>query len=153
MTVVAAPLAGTLVALEAVPDPVFAQGLVGKGFAIEPQPGQMVEVSAPIRGTVVKVHPHAFVVSDGAVSVLVHLGLDTVKLEGVGFDVEVAAGDQVEADQVLVRWDPGYAREAGYATVCPVVFLEAGTDTQFTVAAGEPVRRGETVVELSEGED
>ena len=89
-----------------VPDPVFASEMVGPGVAIDPDPGEITVVS-PIAGKVVKVHPHAFVVlgADG-VGVLVHLGINTVRLEGRGFEVLVEQGDTVAAGDPMVRWDP-----------------------------------------------
>ena len=84
MTEVLAPCPGRVVPLSATGDPVFAAEMVGPGVAIDPEPGQSTVVS-PIAGKVVKVHPHAFVVlgADG-VGVLVHLGINTVRLEGKG---------------------------------------------------------------------
>ena len=80
--------------------------MVGPGVAIDPDPGEVTVVS-PIAGKVVKVHPHAFVVlgADG-VGVLVHLGINTVRLEGKGFEVLVEQGSTVEAGDPMVRWDP-----------------------------------------------
>ena len=80
---VLAPCPGTVVAMSDVPDPVFAEEMVGPGVAIEPDPGPTTVVS-PIAGTVVKVMPHAFVVLGDGVGVLVHLGIDTVKLGCTG---------------------------------------------------------------------
>ena len=94
----AAAAAAQNVAMSDVPDPVFAEEMVGPGVAIEPEPGRTTVVS-PIAGKVVKVLPHAFVVLGDGVGVLVHLGINTVRLEGEGFEVlatqgsEVAAGD------------------------------------------------------------
>ena len=87
-------------------DPVFAGEMVGPGVAIDPDPGETTVVS-PIAGKVVKVHPHAFVVlgADG-VGVLVHLGINTVRLEGKGFEVLVEQGSTVAAGDPMVRWDP-----------------------------------------------
>ncbi|MDT7775991.1 MAG: sugar system component, partial [Pseudonocardiales bacterium] len=84
MTEVDAPLAGTLTAITDVPDPVFAGQLVGSGAAVEPPADAgPLDVVSPIDGQLVKVHPHAFiVVAPGGTGILVHLGIDTVKLEG-----------------------------------------------------------------------
>ena len=122
---VLAPMSGVAVALTAVPDPVFAEALVGPGVAIDPelQPGEVV---APITGRIAKLHPHAFVVvgADGQ-GVLVHLGIDTVQLRGEGFELLAAEGDEVAAGTPIVRWDPGAVAAGGRSPICPVVALDA----------------------------
>jgi len=124
-TTVLAPVAGTVVGLEAVPDPVFAQALVGPGTAIEPV-REPVTAVAPVDGTVAKLHPHAFVVvtAEGR-GVLVHLGIDTVNLKGAGFETLAAEGDKVAAGDPLVRWNPAEIEAGGLSPVCPVVALDA----------------------------
>ncbi|MDN5565008.1 MAG: PTS glucose transporter subunit IIA, partial [Luteococcus sp.] len=84
MTSVLAPVAGTVRGLSGVSDPVFAAEMVGSGVAIEPAEGPQTVVS-PIAGKLLKVHPHAFVVHDGSIGVLVHLGINTVRLKGDGY--------------------------------------------------------------------
>lgn len=102
---VVAPLAGHAVALSQVPDATFARGLVGSGIAIDP-PRMVVDVTAPVSGTIVQMFPHAFaILTDAKVGVLVHLGIDTVKLSGRGFTSHAAKGDHVEAGQKLVTYD------------------------------------------------
>jgi sugar PTS system EIIA component len=122
-----APLSGAIVALDDVPDPVFAGALVGPGLAIEPDAGSTV-VRAPIAGTLVKVKPHAFVVlGDGDRGVLVHLGIDTVKRDGAGFEILAPEGGTVAAGDAVIRWDPQGVRAAGLSAICPVVALDATT--------------------------
>ena len=122
MTDVLAPLPGRLVAMADVPDPVFAAEMVGPGIAIDPDPGEVTVVS-PIAGKV-KVHPHAFVVlAPDGVGVLVHLGIDTVKLEGRGFEVLVTQGSAVEAGTPMVRWDPSTIAD-GMSPLVPVVAMD-----------------------------
>jgi sugar PTS system EIIA component len=124
VTDVLAPCPGRLVALADTPDPVFASEMVGPGVAIDPDPGEATVVS-PIAGTVVKVHPHAFVVlgADG-VGVLVHLGINTVRLEGKGFEVLVSQGATVAAGDPMVRWDPATITGDGISTLVPVVAMD-----------------------------
>ena len=123
--VVCAPLAGRVVPLSDVPDLVFAEEMVGPGIAVEPDPGPGTVV-APIDGRVVVLHAHAFVVlSASGRGVLVHLGIDTVQLEGEGFELLAAVGDEVTAGTPVVRWDPSAVAAAGRASVCPVVALDA----------------------------
>ncbi|WP_402463044.1 PTS sugar transporter subunit IIA [Isoptericola aurantiacus] len=123
---VVAPVAGRVVAVTDVPDPVFAEGIVGPGTAVEPTGSDAV---APVAGRLVKLHPHAFVVqaSEGP-AVLVHLGIDTVELRGTGFTLHAAEGDQVRTGQRIVSWDPQAVRDGGRSAVCPVVVLEASPD-------------------------
>lgn len=124
MTDVLAPCPGRLVALADAPDPVFASEMVGPGVAIDPEPGEATVVS-PIAGKVVKVHPHAFVVlgPDG-VGILVHLGINTVRLEGKGFEVLVEQGSTVAAGDPMVRWDPATINGEGISTLVPVVAMD-----------------------------
>jgi PTS system N-acetylglucosamine-specific IIA component len=137
---VTAPLAGTAVPLAEVPDPVFAEALVGPGVAIQPLPG-LGTVVAPIAGTLVKVKPHAFVVvsTDGR-GVLVHLGIDTVTLGGDGFRVLVVEGATIALGEPVVEWDPAAVEARGLSAICPVVALDA---TSVATAASGPVRPGE----------
>lgn len=122
---VRSPCSGVAVPLADVPDPVFANALVGPGVAIEPA-ADATQVAAPIAGTLVKVKPHAFVVvADSGQGVLVHLGIDTVKLAGLGFDVLRAEGDTVGAGDIVVRWEPSAIRAGGLSAMCPVVALDA----------------------------
>lgn len=123
-TEILAPCPGRLVALAETPDPVFASEMVGPGVAIDPDPGEATVVS-PIAGKVVKVHPHAFVVlgRDG-VGILVHLGINTVRLEGRGFEVLVVQGATVEAGEPMVRWNPSTIGGEGISTLVPVVAMD-----------------------------
>jgi glucose-specific phosphotransferase system IIA component len=121
---VLAPCPGRVFPITEVSDPVFAGEMVGPGVAIDPDPGQTTVVS-PIAGKVVKIHPHAFVVlgADG-VGVLVHLGINTVRLEGKGFEVLAAQGDTVSAGTPMVRWDPSSITGDEMSSVVPVVAMD-----------------------------
>ncbi len=141
MLEVLAPVAGTVVDITEVPDPVFSGGLVGPGAAILPDPQAGRTAVAPITGRVLKLHPHAFIlVSDGdgaggvARSVLVHLGIDTVELKGDGFTLLVSEGDDVVAGQPIAVWDPADVEAGGRSPMVPVVALEA-PPTALTAAA------------------
>ena len=123
-TQVLAPCPGRLVPLSETPDPVFASEMVGPGVAIDPDPGEVTVVS-PIAGKVVKVHPHAFVVLGGdGVGVLVHLGINTVRLEGKGFEVLTAQGSTVAAGDPMVRWYPSTITGDDISTIVPVVAMD-----------------------------
>lgn len=113
---------GQVIALEQVEDPVFAQKMMGDGFAVEPANGNIV---SPVTGTVTSIFPtkHALgLVTDSGLEVLVHIGLDTVSLEGKPFTVHVSEGQKVAAGDLLVTADLDAIREAGRKTSTVVVF-------------------------------
>ncbi|OBA85676.1 PTS glucose transporter subunit IIA, partial [Mycobacteriaceae bacterium 1482268.1] len=104
-TLVHAPVAGRAVALSDVPDPVFSQGVVGYGAAVDPPRG-VVDAVAPVSGKLLKLMPHAYiVVTADNVGVLVHLGLDTVALKGEGFTTHASQGDDVARGQLIITYD------------------------------------------------
>ncbi|MFI2227811.1 PTS glucose transporter subunit IIA [Streptomyces fradiae] len=145
MTTVTSPLAGRAIGLAAVPDPVFSGAMVGPGTAIDPvrEPSTAV---APVDGIVVSLHPHAFVVVDGeGHGVLTHLGIDTVQLNGEGFELLVSKGDTVVRGQEIVRWDPVAVEEAGKSPICPVVALEATQDVLGELREDGDLKAGETL--------
>ena len=116
---------GQVIALEQVKDPVFAQKMMGDGFAVEPVNGNIV---SPVTGTVSSIFPtkHALgLVTDSGLEVLVHIGLDTVSLEGKPFTVHVAEGQKVAAGDLLVTADLDAIRAAGRETSTVVVFTNA----------------------------
>ena len=113
---------GQVIELEQVKDPVFSQKMMGDGFAVEPSNGNIV---SPVSGTVSSIFPtkHALgIVTADGLEVLVHIGLDTVSLEGKPFTVRVTEGQQVAAGDLLVTADLGAIREAGRETTTVVVF-------------------------------
>ena len=113
---------GEVIALEQVKDPVFSQKMMGDGFAVEPENGNIV---SPVSGTVSSIFPtkHALgLVTEAGLEVLVHIGLDTVSLEGKPFTVHVAEGQKVAAGDLLVTADLDAIREAGRETSTIVVF-------------------------------
>ncbi|MEV4670459.1 MULTISPECIES: PTS sugar transporter subunit IIA [Actinomadura] len=142
MTRVLSPVTGRVVGLAGVPDPVFAQAMVGPGTAVDPEraPGQAI---APVTGKIVKLHPHAYVVVDAeGHGVLVHLGIDTVKLKGEGFELLAAEGDEVTAGQPVVGWNPAVIEAGGRSPICAVVALDAGADALSDVAESGEVTKG-----------
>ncbi|MET9668543.1 PTS glucose transporter subunit IIA [Streptomyces sp. NPDC006475] len=145
MTTVTSPLSGRAIGLSAVPDPVFSGAMVGPGTAIDPvrEPSEAV---APVDGIVVSLHPHAFVVVDEAGhGVLTHLGIDTVQLNGEGFELLVNKGDTVRRGQPVVRWNPSAVEEAGKSAICPVVALEATADSLSGLREDGDVKSGDTL--------
>ena len=143
MTKVLAPVSGVAVGLSGVPDPVFAQAMVGPGTAIDPL-REAAEAVAPVGGTIVKLHPHAFVVLDGdRHGVLVHLGIDTVQLKGEGFELLAAEGAKINAGDPIVRWNPAQIEAGGRSPVCAVVALDASAEALSDVVESGDIRSGD----------
>jgi PTS system glucose-specific IIA component len=123
-TQVLAPVAGRAVLLQDVPDPVFSQGMVGYGAAIDPPRG-VIEAVAPVSGKLLRLMPHAYVVmTPDNVGVLVHLGLDTVALKGEGFTAHVSQGDDVTAGQLIITYDVPAVAAKGLNPIVPVVIMD-----------------------------
>lgn len=142
MTTVTSPLTGRAVGLAAVPDPVFAGAMVGPGTAIDPvrEPTSAV---APVDGLIVSMHPHAFVVMDAdGHGVLTHLGIDTVQLNGEGFELLVNKGDQVKRGQPVIKWNPAAVEAAGKSPISPIVALEAPAEALSAIAETGDVASG-----------
>ncbi|SFQ51297.1 PTS system, N-acetylglucosamine-specific IIA component [Amycolatopsis arida] len=141
--VVRSPVTGETVPMAEVPDPVFAEAMVGPGIAVRPT-GGAADAVAPVDGTVATLHPHAFVIAteDGR-AVLVHLGIDTVKQKGEGFTLHVVKGESVRAGQPVVGWDPDAVAAAGYSPMVPVVALDASPDVVTGARTGAEVTPAE----------
>jgi PTS system N-acetylglucosamine-specific IIA component len=147
---VAAPLPGLLIPLSEVPDPVFAKGLVGGGAAIMPdeEAGTLTAV-APLDGIVYKVMPHAFIVQHPSGSaVLVHVGIDTVKLQGEGFTVHAQKGDQVRTGDPIVSVDSAFVRSKNLSMCTPVVVLDTAPEAADVPAVGAQVEAGAYIFAL-----
>lgn len=118
--VIKSPIQGKTLNLDLVPDEVFSQRIIGEGFAIEPSEGR---VFAPLAASVVHVFPtgHAIGLKAGDVEYLIHVGIDTVKMQGEGFKSHVKAGDQVRAGDLLIEFDIDKIKAAGKSTISPFV--------------------------------
>ncbi|SOC54168.1 Phosphocarrier protein HPr /phosphoenolpyruvate--protein phosphotransferase /PTS system IIA component, Glc family [Chromohalobacter canadensis] len=146
-----APVDGVLVALDAVPDPVFAGGTLGEGLAIDPLGDTL---HAPCDGEIVHCARTAHAVtlrSTGGVELLVHLGLDTVNLDGAGIELLVEAGQWVEAGEPLLRFDADQVAQQAMSLITPLIIAEpsgwrlTSLDTQ---KSGETARQGEVIMRL-----
>lgn len=116
-----APVSGSIVPLDHVPDPVFAGRMLGDGVAILPRSG---DVLAPFDGEVVSLFPTGHAVglrSSAGIECLIHIGMDTVELNGTGFQVKIRQGDRVNKGDLLIKADLGILEQAGKSPVTPVV--------------------------------
>ena len=146
---VSSPLAGTVVPLEQVKDESFAKGMLGPGIGIEPADGLVV---APFDGKVTVAFPtgHAYgLKSASGVQVLIHVGMDTVKLDGKGFTPRVAKGDIVRRGDVLAEVDLDVIRAAGYETITPVVVTNKKKLGPVTPVASGQIQRGDALLEVA----
>ena len=133
----AMPIQGELLSIEQVTDPVFSQRMIGDGFAIIPKGEYFV---APFSGTVeiVSATGHGIVLkSDDGISVLIHIGLDTVNLKGEGFEVLFKHGDKVLIGDSLIRVDLNLLINKGYDTTTPIIFLSGQKVTTLNVKCCE----------------
>lgn len=146
---VASPMKGRTMKLSEVADEAFASGLLGKGIAILPEEGA---VYAPVDGTVSALFPtgHAIgLVSGAGTEVLVHVGMDTVKLEGKGFYPLVTAGDTVKQGQKLLEFDMKLIQDAGYSLVTPVLITNFAQFAGVVPTAEARVEVGSRLLTLS----
>ncbi len=143
---IAAPMDGRLVALRDVADPVFSGGSMGAGVGIVPDSGT---VYAPVAGTVVVAMKtgHAYGIrSDDGVEVLVHVGLDTVNLQGAGFTAHVAKGDRVEVGQVLAEVDLAAVQAAGYDPTTVMLITNTAAQREVGIVTAEHLAHGRTAI-------
>ena len=141
------PLAGQVKPLSQATDPVFSSGVMGQGVVIEPSQGELV---SPVNGTVTVLFPtkHAVgIVSEEGVELLMHIGMDTVSLDGKGFEAHVAQGDKVVVGQQLISFDMDVIKEAGLVTETPVIITNQD-DFQADVEGDLPrdIKRGDALM-------
>jgi glucose-specific phosphotransferase system IIA component len=139
-----APLTGQWLSLEQVPDQVFSKKMMGDGFAITPQKGEVV---SPVDGEVMNLFPtkHAIGVKSGSgLEILIHVGIDTVELNGEGFMAHVKEGDRIRVGQKLLDFDLERIQSQGKPTVTPVIFPQSAAwnihwGEQGSLTAGQTV--------------
>ena len=142
-----APFAGRVVSLSDLPDPVFAQGIKGGGVALDPVQADQILALAPCAGSVAKIFPggHGVAIESAAGPILLHLGLDTVTLKGVGLTALVGDGDQIVAGQPLVELAATSIRAGGISLLTPIVAI-GGQRVELLATAGGQVQAGEPLL-------
>ncbi|WP_312165765.1 phosphoenolpyruvate--protein phosphotransferase [Phenylobacterium sp.] len=149
--VLLSPLDGWAAPLAEVPDPVFAQAMLGEGLAIDPTGGVL---HAPCDGVIVAVHAARHAVSlraEGGVEILMHVGLDTVALGGEGFEVHVAEGQVVSAGQRLISFDLAVLAERATSLITPIIVTDAAGRSITARLSGAAVKVGERLLTLAPG--
>lgn len=143
-----APLTGKVVPLEKVEDDVFSAGILGQGVAIEPSEGK---VFSPVDGTIAQVFDtkHAIAITgDHGEDLLIHVGLDTVKLEGKYFEVHVKDGDEVKKGDLLTTFDIDGITSAGYKTTTPLIVCNSENYGEINIIADKEIKAGDKAIEL-----
>lgn len=140
--VLTAPISGKMLALENVPDPVFAKKMMGDGIAVDPVNGKVV---SPIDGKIIQVFPtkHAVGIStNNGVEILIHIGLDTVNLNGEGFTSHVNEGDQVKQGELLISFEIDLVREKAKSTVTPIIITNTEDIAEISINDKDNVTAG-----------
>ena len=149
MDELSAPVAGNAVPVSQVPDPTFAEELLGKGIAIEPTEGK---VYAPCNATVDMMFEtgHAVsLVADFGAEVLIHVGLETVSLKGKHFTVHAANGDKVKKGDLLIEFDLEAIKAEGFNTIPPMLVCNSADYGTFNTSVGKAVTNADVVIELA----
>ena len=151
--VLLAPCSGVMVPLESVPDPVFAQKMVGDGISIDPTSNILV---APMTGKVTQIHSakHAItLVANNGLEVLIHIGLDTVMLKGEGFTAKVKEGDIVDAGQALIEFDMDAVGRKARSLLTQMVITSAEKVGRYTPSKGLVIAGKDVALTLTLADD
>lgn len=149
MDALCAPVVGNAVPVSQVPDPTFAEEMLGKGIAIEPTVGK---VYAPCDATVDMMFTtgHAVsLVADFGAEVLIHVGLETVSLGGKHFTIHVANGDKVKKGDLLIEFDLDAIKAEGFNTITPMLVCNSDAYGTFKTSVNKPVTNDDVVIELA----
>lgn len=144
---IVAPVNGSILPLEEVPDPVFNQKMMGEGIAITPSDGHFL---SPVKGKVIQLpdtkHAVGILAADGS-EILIHIGLETVALKGEGFEAKVKEGDEVSVGQVLIEADLEYIREHADNIVTPIIITNSqNNNKEYKMTEDKDGTAGETVI-------
>ena len=132
--------------MENVPDPVFSSGALGQGIAVEPTEGK---VFAPADAEVTTMFPtgHAIGLKTGkGTEILIHIGMDTVEMEGKGFTVHVAQGDKVKKGQLLIEFDIDAIKKAGHPIITPVIVTNSANYKEVKPVEGTTIKNGDNLI-------
>ncbi len=142
-----APVSGTCVPMSQVQDPTFSQEILGRGVAIIPSEGRIV---APGDGEVTMVfeNRHAISITTGGAELIIHIGLDTVNLQGQYFESFVKSGDKVKAGELMIEFDLEKIKEAGYDVITPVIVCNTPEFPDMVCHTGMDVHAGDPVIDL-----
>ena len=146
---IATPITGRVIPLSEVPDAVFSSEMLGKGFGVEPEEGKAY---APVNGEVTTVFDtlHAIgLLGEDGVELLIHIGMDTVKLNGKGFDVKVKTGDHVKAGDLLVEFDMDLIQKEGYPVTTAVVVTNTDRYKEVALSKNGKAEHGEHVLTVT----
>ncbi|OZU89146.1 PTS trehalose transporter subunit IIBC [Virgibacillus indicus] len=146
METIYSPLSGRVLPLEDVPDPTFSQKMMGDGLAIEPADGKVV---SPVNGEIVQIFPtkHAIGIQSGSgVEILIHIGLETVSLDGEGFEAHVKQGDTVKVGNPLVTFNLDFIKEKASSHISPIVITNGDKLKNFTKTDEANVTAGESML-------
>ena len=146
---IVAPATGELLEITEVPDQVFSGKMMGDGFAIKPSNGDFV---SPVNGKIINVFPtkHAIgIMSDDGKEILIHIGIDTVHLNGEGFDMLVAEGDEIAQGDVLVKVDLPYIETHATSIITPIVFTNLAADEQVVIRTGTVTSKEENRIQIN----
>lgn len=144
------PISGKVIELEKVNDPVFSSGAMGKGIAIEPMDNK---VYAPFNGTIefIAETKHAIgLLSEDGVEVLIHVGMDTVKMQGRGFNVKTSVNSKITAGDLLLEFDRNAIEKEGYSLITPVVITNADNYEDNVLCINEEVKNGREIINLKQ---
>ena len=147
---VKAPLKGEVIELSKVKDETFASGMMGKGVAIKPTEGKLV---SPVDGVVTALFPtlHAVgVTSDEGIEILMHIGMDTVQLEGKFFEAYVKNGDKVKAGDLLITFDIDAIQKAGYEITTPIIISNSNQYTEIEATTKPEIVLGDGLLTITQ---
>lgn len=150
VNVIKSPISGKVIELEKVDDPVFSSGAMGKGIAIEPMDNK---VYAPFNGTIefIAETKHAIgLLSEDGVEVLIHVGMDTVKMQGRGFNVKTSVNSKIKAGDLLLEFDRNAIEKEGYSLITPVVITNTDNYEDNVLCINEEVKNGREIINLKQ---
>lgn len=145
------PLSGKAVALESVPDATFAQGVLGLGAAIEPSEGRVIAPADGTVSTIFDTHHAVGLTLDNGAELLIHVGINTVELNGEGFTARVSKGDRVTRGQTLITFDKEFIASKGYNTITHVIVSNSDDYAEVKRIADGNISAGGVLLELAKG--